>query len=92
MGNRSKFVAAAAAVSAAAALANRRRQRLGQAAATIGDVIMPSRTAPTVLDPPHVDESHAPGHRHLGIERHGRSLRPRARRKQRHGQGYPHPD
>jgi hypothetical protein len=90
MGNRSKFVAAAA-VSAAAALANR-RQRLGRAAASIGDVIMPSRTAPTVLDQPHVDESHAPGHRHLATERHGRSRRPRFRRKQRHDRGYPHPD
>jgi len=71
MGNRSRFVVGAAAVTGAgigiqAVRRARRRARLRAMAEGIQDSILPTHTPPGIEEQPKADESHAPGHKHLG--------------------------
>lgn len=93
MGNRSRYVAAGTAAALGTAYLARRRMLVQRAAEGIEASIMPSRATPPADDEPPTDEAHAPGHRHLAVERDGHRHRwTRPVRKQRHDQGHPHPD
>ena len=92
MGNRSKYIAAAA--TAAALVASRRRARLRQAVAGIGDTILPSRAEGLATDvPPGTDEAHAAGHQRLlpaeDGDRPPERLRRRPWTKNLHGMRHP---
>lgn len=67
MGNRSKYVAVTAAAAAAGMISARRRSQLRHAAEAVRETIAPTHVVdlPTELRV-EGDESHAPGHRHLG--------------------------
>lgn len=71
MGNRSRLVVGAAAATGAGAGIQavrraRRRARLRAIAEGIQDSILPTHLPPGVEEGPTADESHAPGHQHLG--------------------------
>jgi hypothetical protein len=80
MGNRSRYVAVTAAAATAAVVSARRSARLRQAADGVRQTILPSHVVdlPTAAAPPG-DESHAPGHRHLGGAPGAAPARERAR-------------
>lgn len=92
MANRSRYVAAGTAAALGTAYLARRRM-LQHAAEGIEATIMPSRVPPSAEDELPTDEAHAPGHRHLAVDRGAHRHRwTRPVRKQRHDQGHPHPD
>lgn len=91
MGNRSRYVAAGTAAALGTAYLARRRL-LQRAAEGVEASIMPSRVTPPE-EGAQADEAHAPGHRHLVVDRGAHRRRwTRPIRKQRHDQGHPYPD
>lgn len=93
MGNRSRYAAAGTAVALGTALLAGRRARVRRAAEGIEATIMPSRVTPPEDDERRMDEAHAPGHRHLTVDRGVHRVGwTRPVRKQRHDRGHPHPD
>jgi|GEM_PF-4629166 hypothetical protein len=80
MGNRSRYVAVTAAAATAAVVSARRNARLRRVADGVRQTILPTHVADRPTDLASLDdESHAPGHRHLGRAPGSTPARERAR-------------